>query len=77
MIELLRLLSLYYACDNTAAQRMLTADEIASCTGHYAAIKSHFADTDTPDRMAGYKRFKIWETENAELVVQLRKGRRL
>ena len=77
MSELFRLLALYYACDNTAAMRTLTASEVAACMQHYTAIKTHFAANARDDRNAGYQRFKIWERENGDLVVRLRAGRYL
>jgi hypothetical protein len=76
MSELLRLLAMYYACDNTATQRMLSQSEIAMCIERYNAVKAYFSGA-TDDPLEGYRQFKVWERKNGDLVVQLRARRSL
>lgn len=74
MTDLLRLLSLFYACDVAAETTFPTPDEWARCMGHYHAVKAHFAGdlTGPQAQIEGYRRWKAWEAENALLVAELR-----
>ena len=85
MIELLKLLSIYYLCDEVATQRQLTATEVSHCMATYEAVKLTFieaplATQGTPERAAqnrvGYIGFKAWEVENATTVRDLRQTAR-
>ncbi len=71
MTELLRLLSLYYACDQIAAQRPLSSAEVAACMDHYTAVKSHFSEPQDTN-VDAYLRFKAWEQANPAMVAQIR-----
>ena len=74
MTELLRLLSLFYACDVAAETQFPTPSEWARCMGHYHAVKEHFADdlSGPAAQIEGYKRWKAWEDANPALVAELR-----
>ena len=74
MTELLRLLSLFYACDVAAETRFPSPSEWARCMGHYHAVKAHFADdlTGAEAQIEGYRRWKAWEKANPVLVAELR-----
>ncbi|MBS0124808.1 hypothetical protein [Thetidibacter halocola] len=81
MIDLLRLLSLYYLCDETAARRVLDAAEAEGCVALYESVKQRFSDAppapegraeQVEQRRAAYRGFKAWEAGNPELVQELR-----
>ncbi len=74
MSELMRLLSLFYACDVSAETEFPSPQQWVACMGHYHAVKAHFAeDLSGPTaQIVGYQRWKDWEAENAALVAQLR-----
>ncbi|MEM7631692.1 MAG: hypothetical protein AAF227_06705 [Pseudomonadota bacterium] len=74
MTDLLRLLSLFYACDVAAETTFPTPDEWARCMGHYHAVKAHFAGdlTGPQAQIEGYRRWKAWEDANPALVTELR-----
>ena len=79
MTELLRLLSLYYACDVAAETQFPSPTEWARCMGHYHAVKMAFAwDLTGPEaQIEGYRRWKTWEAENGDIVADLRSRARL
>ncbi|WP_425072964.1 hypothetical protein [Sagittula sp. S175] len=75
------LLALYYLCDQTAAQRLLSRQEAAQCIAHYERVKLEFIEAaparpGTPERAtqnrAGYAGFKAWEADNADAVRRLK-----
>ncbi|WP_299742913.1 hypothetical protein [uncultured Tateyamaria sp.] len=74
MTELMRLLSLYYACEVTAETQFPSPTEWARCMGHYHAVKTHFAGnlTGPQAQIEGYRAWKMWEDQNGALVAQLR-----
>ena len=74
MTDLIRLLALYYSCDVSAETQFPSPQQWANCMGHYHQIKAHFADdlTGSEAQIEGYRRWKVWETENSELVASLR-----
>ncbi len=86
MTSIMSLLSLYYMCDQAAALRGLTREEVTQCMANYERLKLEFID-ETPaplgssERAAqirlGYRGFKSWEEANADLVQEMRaKARR-
>jgi hypothetical protein len=81
MIDLLRLLSLYYLCDETAARRVLDTTEAERCVTLYESVKQAFTDAPpapegsaarVDQRRAAYLGFKAWEAENSDLVQEMR-----
>ena len=74
MTDLLRLLSLFYACDVAAETEFPTPTEWARCMAHYHAVKAHFADgmSGPQAQIEGYRRWKAWEDANPALVAELR-----
>ena len=75
------MLTLYYLCDQAAALRGLTAQEVDRCMANYERLKLEFVDTPpaplgSKERAAqirlGYAGFKAWEAANAELVAEMR-----
>jgi hypothetical protein len=81
MSQILSLLTLYYLCDQAAAVRGLTADEVDHCMANYEVLKLEFID-EPPARLGsaeraaqirlGYQGFKAWEAANADRVQQMR-----
>ena len=86
MTHIIGLLTLYYLCDQAAAIRGLTAQEVASCMANYERLKLEFIDENpaplgSAERAAqirlGYTGFKAWERANADWVRDMRaKARR-
>lgn len=86
MSNLIALVSLYYMCDQAAAQRVMTAFEVSRCMATYEQIKLEFID-ETPaalgsvERAAqsrlGYRGFKAWEAAHPDLVRRLRSEARV
>ncbi|GGB06130.1 hypothetical protein GCM10011324_15320 [Allosediminivita pacifica] len=79
------MMSLYYFCEASAAERMLPLDEAMACAQLYDSIKIAFLDepaapTGTPERIAqnrlGYRGFKAWEAAHPDLVATLRASAR-
>ena len=79
------LLALYYLCDQTAAQRLLSRQEAAQCMAHYEQVKLSFIEESparpgTPERVvqnrAAYAAFKAWEAANADHVQRLKSDAR-
>ena len=55
------LLALYYLCDQTAAQRLLSRQEAAQCIAHYERVKLEFLEAaparpGTPERRNARRR---------------------
>lgn len=87
MTDIFALLTIYYACDQAAAQMLLSKDEAQHCAAIYKSVKMQFLTTDdlhayragdatrkaTIMQMA-YLRFKEWETQNGAQVQDLRRG---
>ena len=74
MTDLIRLLSLFYACDVAAETQFPSPQEWATCMGHYHAVKAHFADdlSGPQAQIEGYRRWKAWEAAHPALVAELR-----
>lgn len=71
------MLSLYYLCDQAAALRALSADEMARCMVHYERLKLEFVDevpapqgsrARAAQSRMGYRGFKMWEEANGDLA---------
>ena len=85
MTKILAMMSLYYFCEASAAERALPVDEAMACAQLYNSIKVAFLDEPparlgTPERIAqnrlGYRGFKAWEAAHPELVETLRASAR-
>ena len=82
MTEFLKLLAVYYMCDQAAMIRPLTPEEYMGCQRTYEAVKVYFSGLDDPEsptlaQIAAQKRdayagFKAWEAENAGLVAKMK-----
>lgn len=81
MIEFLALLTFYYQCAALAEEGLLTQEERFACNSAYQEIKGSFIEetADPSDHtlrsrqnVLAYQRFKTWETQNADLVRQLK-----
>lgn len=75
------LITLYYLCDQTAAMRGLSKQEVTQCMANYERLKMHFVETPhaplgsverAAQIRAGYAGFKAWEAANTEAVASLR-----
>lgn len=82
MTAFLEILAFYYLCDSVAQLRPLEHTEILRCSAAYEQVKAHFlpldgAEADGAERhanTAAYLGFKAWETDNADLVGDLRRA---
>lgn len=79
MTEFLRILAVYYMCDQAAAIRPLSPEEFTGCQRTYEAVKRYFSDFDTAKPVdvaarnrSAYIGFKTWEADNAELVSRMK-----
>ncbi|MGH1412821.1 MAG: hypothetical protein ACRBB0_04975 [Pelagimonas sp.] len=86
MTHMMTLLSLYYLCDQAAATRGLTREEVQNCMANYEQLKQEFvqeapAPLGSPERAAqnrlGYRSFKSWEDSNSATVQELRAQARI
>ncbi|MDA7426356.1 hypothetical protein [Thalassococcus lentus] len=86
MTNFLAMMTLYYMCDQAAAFRGLTPDEVTNCMANYERMKLEFID-ERPAALGsaerakqirlGYRGFKAWEAANPELVLQMRQEARI
>ena len=82
MTEFLKLLAVYYMCDQAAMVRPLTPEEYMGCQRTYETVKSYFSGLDGPEsptlaqiaarNQNAYAGFKAWEAENAGLVAEMK-----
>ncbi len=81
MTHIVGLLTLYYLCDQAAAIRGLTAEEVTNCMANYEQLKLEFIDENpaplgSRERAAqirlGYRGFKAWERANEDWVRDMR-----
>lgn len=79
MTAFLEILAFYYLCDSVSQLRPLEHPEILRCSAAYEQVKAHFlplddASADRSANAAAYLGFKAWETDNADLVGDLRRA---
>jgi accessory colonization factor AcfC len=68
---LFQLLLNYYVCDYTASVRMMSLDEIQTCTAIYEQVKTEISGLDSTamdTRIEAYLAWKAWEQANPDLV---------
>lgn len=86
MSDLIVLVGALYACNLMAEQTPLAPDQALICERTHHAVKAAFLtpveratleDLPTSEHyrisLEGYRRFKTWEQENAELVERIRR----
>ena len=81
MEQFLALLLAYYTCDAAAQTQTPLGGARLACVETYEEVKGYFAPLDpapmgtaeyAAQRIATYRAFRAWETENAEIVAELR-----
>ncbi len=87
MTEFLKLVALYYICDQAAMIRPLTPEEYMGCQRTYEAVKVYFSGLDGSETQtlaqiaarnrSAYTGFKSWEADNAGLVAELKSDARV
>ena len=74
------LLAIYYHCSVLAEDGLLSQPERFACNDTYQEIKRRFLDEElSPGQMfspqqnrVAYLRFKLWEADNADVVMTLK-----